>query len=60
MVESNHGEERLARIEQMLETLQRESAATKVMTAKIIAVVVEAQPTPSTISGSALQQIPKS
>ena len=36
MVESNHTEERLARIEQMLEVLQRESAAAKAITAKLV------------------------
>jgi len=42
MVESNHDEERLARIEQMLEALQRESAALKIM-ANIQAVKIELQ-----------------
>jgi methionine synthase II (cobalamin-independent) len=39
MVESNHDEERLARIEAMLEALQRENEALKVVTAKMIQVV---------------------
>ena len=43
MVENNNAEERLIRIERMLEALQRESATSKTMTAKIIAVVSEAQ-----------------
>ena len=60
MVESNFAEERLARIEQILETLERESAVMKAMTAKIIAVVVEAQPAPSPRRGPARQRIPKS
>ncbi len=41
MVESNHEEERLARIEQMIEQLQRETALNKVLTGKLaIAVAV--------------------
>ena len=43
MVENNNAEERLIRIESMLEALQRESAMFKSMTAKIIDVVSEAQ-----------------
>jgi hypothetical protein len=39
MVESNHEEERLARIEQMIETLQRESAALKVAIGTLATVV---------------------
>jgi hypothetical protein len=39
MVEQNNGEERLARIEQMIEALQRESAVLKTMAAKMIDVV---------------------
>ena len=39
MVESNHDEERLARIEQMIEALQREQVAIRVATAKLVAVV---------------------
>ena len=38
MVESNNVEERLARIEQILETLQRESATMKRMAAALVAV----------------------
>src|SRR6476661_6594586 len=36
MVESNNIEERLARIEHMVEVLQRERAAAKVITAKLL------------------------
>jgi hypothetical protein len=39
MVETAHDEERLARIEQMIEALQRESGTMKTVTAKIIDVV---------------------
>ena len=39
MVESNLDEERLARIENIVETLKRESAARKVVPAKFVAVV---------------------
>ena len=39
MVETNHDEERLARIERMIEALQRESETMKTVTAKIIDVV---------------------
>jgi len=39
MVESNHDEERIARIEQMIETLQREQTAIRVATANLVAVV---------------------
>jgi len=39
MVESNHDEERLARIEQMIEALQREQVAIRVATTKLVAVV---------------------
>jgi hypothetical protein len=35
MVESNHAEERLARIEQMIEALQREAAALKMITDRL-------------------------
>ena len=44
MVESNNGEERLARIEQLLESLQRESAAIKKVAADVLEVVVRAAP----------------
>jgi len=37
MVESNHEEERLARIEQMVERLQRDQAALTILTRKLIA-----------------------
>ncbi|HXD17166.1 MAG TPA: hypothetical protein VN700_01990 [Vicinamibacterales bacterium] len=37
MVEYNHEEERLARIEQMVERLQRDQAALAVLTGKLIA-----------------------
>ena len=36
MVESNHDEERLARIEHLVEELQRESAAQKIITTKLL------------------------
>ena len=39
MVESNRTEERLARIEQMLEVLQREQATARVLTAKLVVAV---------------------
>jgi len=39
MVETNNGDERCARIDHMLETLQRESAALKAMTTKMIGTV---------------------
>ena len=49
MVESNHDEERLARVERMLAQCRRESAALKVIAAsKVVVVVVEAAP----LSGS--------
>ena len=35
MVESNHAEERLARVEQMLERLQRETATLQVLNKKL-------------------------
>ena len=44
MVESNHDEERLARIEHMVERLQREHAASRIVTARLaeaVAVVAE-------------------
>lgn len=49
MVESNHTEERLARIEHMLETLQRESAATKMITAKLVLAVAVLGPKIDTV-----------
>jgi hypothetical protein len=39
VVETNNGDERCARIDYMLETLQRESAALKAMTARTIPIV---------------------
>jgi len=36
MVESNHDEERFARIENMVETLGREGAARKLVPAKVV------------------------
>jgi hypothetical protein len=39
MVESNHAEERIARVERMIESLQRESVALKVITAKLVVAV---------------------
>jgi hypothetical protein len=39
MVESNHDEERLARIEQMIEALQREQVTIRAATTKLVAVV---------------------
>ena len=39
MVEYNHEEERLARIEQMVERLQRENAASRVVTTKLVAAI---------------------
>ena len=43
MVESNHAEERLARVERMLAQCRRESAALKVIAAsKVVVVVVDA------------------
>jgi hypothetical protein len=42
MVESNHAEERLARVERMLAQCRRESAALKVIAAsKVVVVVVD-------------------
>ena len=55
MVESNNGEERLARIEAMVEALQRESAALKSVAAKLIDVVVQAAPT---LAADPAQRIP--
>ena len=46
MVESNHDEERLARVEQMIEALQRESAALKVVTAELVIAVAVLTPGP--------------
>jgi hypothetical protein len=46
MVESNHDEERLARIEDMVERLQRENAASRIVTARLVeAVAVVAETT---------------
>ena len=44
MVESNHDEERLARIEHMVERLQREQAALTILTGKLAAAVAVAKP----------------
>lgn len=49
MVESNNVEERLARIEQIVETLQRESATMKRMAAALVAVAVELAPSLSSL-----------
>jgi hypothetical protein len=46
MVECNHSEERLARVEQMIEALQREAAATKRVTAKLVVSVAALTPQP--------------
>jgi hypothetical protein len=46
MVDSNHDEERLAHIEQMIEALQRESAALKVAFARMAAAVFPRAPAP--------------
>jgi hypothetical protein len=47
MVESNHNEERLARVERMIEALQRQSAVLKVVTAKLVVAVAVLTPSPS-------------
>ena len=45
MVESDHAEERLARVERMLAQCRRESAALKAIAAsKVVVIVVEATP----------------
>jgi hypothetical protein len=45
MLESNHTEERLARVERMLAQCQREAAALKVIAAsKVVVIMVEAAP----------------
>jgi hypothetical protein len=44
MVEYNHDEERLARIEQMVERLQREQTALRVLTGKLVAAVAFLKP----------------
>jgi hypothetical protein len=45
MVESDHAEERLARVERMLVQCRRESAALKAIAAsKVVVIVVEAAP----------------
>ena len=45
MVESDHAEERLARVERMLAQCRRESAALKAIAAsKIVVIVVDAAP----------------
>jgi hypothetical protein len=47
MVESNHAEERIARVEHMVERLQRESAALKGITAKLVVAVAVLTPKPA-------------
>jgi len=47
MVEYNHDEERFARIEKMVETLQRESRALRIVTARLAAVVAVVTHSPS-------------
>jgi Flp pilus assembly CpaF family ATPase len=44
MVESNNEEERFARIEQMIEQLQREAAANKLVTGKLVIAVAALTP----------------
>lgn len=44
MVEYNHDEERLARIEHMVERLQRDETALRLLTGKLIAAVGVAKP----------------
>ena len=44
MVESDHAEERLARVERMLAQCRRESAALKAIASKVVVIVVEAAP----------------
>ena len=44
MVETNNAEERLVRIERMVEALQHESAAIKRVAAEVLEVVVRASP----------------
>jgi hypothetical protein len=53
MVESNHDEERLARAEQMIEALQRESAALQLVTAKIARSVAALSPLPLALKRTA-------
>jgi hypothetical protein len=48
MVESNNGEERLARIEHMLEQLQKESAAFQSATIALFDAVIKAMPSRGT------------
>ena len=42
MLESNHTEERLARVERMLAQCQREAAALKAIAASVVVIMVEA------------------
>jgi hypothetical protein len=50
MVESNHAEERLARVERMLAQCRKEAAALKVIAAsKVVVVVVDALDTTRTV-----------
>jgi hypothetical protein len=44
MVESNHDEERMARVEHMIENLQRQTAALKVVTSKLVVAVAVLTP----------------
>jgi hypothetical protein len=44
MAEYNHDEERLARIEQMVERLQREQTALKLLTGNLFAAIAAAKP----------------
>jgi hypothetical protein len=44
MVESDHAEERLARVERMLAQCRRESAALKTIASKVVVIEVEAAP----------------
>ena len=46
MVESNHDEERFARVEQMIEALQRESAALKAAFTRLALAVFAPAPAP--------------
>jgi hypothetical protein len=41
MVESNHDEERMARVEHMVEALQRDTARLTMLTGKLMAVSIE-------------------
>lgn len=56
MVESNHDEERLARIEHMVEGLQRESVALQLVTAKIARAVAALTPLPVALKRTVASQ----